>query len=242
MIYVTGDLHGYIGRVVRFCEHQGTARDDVLVVLGDAGINYWRDESDEDLKRVIADLPITLLCIHGNHEVRPQSIPTYEELSWSGGAVYREPEYPNVLFAKDGSIFDMEGRRTLVIGGAYSVDKPWRLRDGRLWFADEQPDEMIKADVEAALDRVAWEVDDVMTHTAPYSVRPLDAFISTIDQSTVDTSTEEWLDRIAAGLTFERWWSGHFHIDSYRPPFGFLFRQVHDHATGELVYHERDLT
>lgn len=32
-----------------------------------------------------------------------------------------------------------------------------------------------------------------------------------IDQSTVDTSTEQWLDEIERRLHYDRWYAGHFH-------------------------------
>lgn len=83
-------------------------RDDVLVILGDAGINYCLDESDEALKRELSELEVTLLCIHGNHEERPSEIPSYEEIPWRGGLVYAEPEFPSLLFAKDGEIYELE--------------------------------------------------------------------------------------------------------------------------------------
>jgi len=36
--------------------------------------------------------------------------------------VYREDKYPNLLVAKDGELNDFYGLKTLVIGGAYSVE------------------------------------------------------------------------------------------------------------------------
>ena len=53
-----------------------------------------------------------------------------------------------MLFARDGDIFIMDGTKHLVIGGAYSVDKYYRLENNLLWFADEQPSAEIKAYVE----------------------------------------------------------------------------------------------
>lgn len=32
-----------------------------------------------------------------------------------------------------------------------------------------------------------------------------------VDQSTVDTSTEQWLDEIEHKLHYGRWYAGHFH-------------------------------
>ena len=102
MIYVTGDTHRKFERVQDFCEKMKTSTDDVLIILGDAGINYHLDESDVNLKQVLSKLPITLFCIHGNHEARPHTIGSYKEITWRGGTVYIEPKYPNLLFAKDG--------------------------------------------------------------------------------------------------------------------------------------------
>lgn len=40
-IYITGDTHGKFGRIYNFCEKEGTAREDIMIILGDAGINYF---------------------------------------------------------------------------------------------------------------------------------------------------------------------------------------------------------
>lgn len=67
-------------------------------------------------------------------------------------AVYRsakvEEQYPNILFAKDGEIYNFHGKKVMPIGGAYSVDKYYRIRNGLPWFESEQPDEVIKEYVE----------------------------------------------------------------------------------------------
>ena len=41
-----------------------------------------------------------------------------------------EPEFPSLLFAKDGEIYDLDGCRAVAIGGACSVDKFYRLSGG----------------------------------------------------------------------------------------------------------------
>lgn len=65
----------------------------------------------------------------------------------------------------------------LVIGGAYSVDKYYRVSMGWNWFASEQPDEKIKSDVESALEQVHWKVDAVFSHTCPYNYMPTHLFL-----------------------------------------------------------------
>ena len=151
--------------------------------------------------------------IHGNHEIRPHHIPTYKSKQWNGGMVLYEEKYPNLLFAQDGEIFNMDGLTHLVMGGAYSVDKYYRLARGLHWFEDEQPDNEIKKRVEARLSELDWKVDIVMSHTCPTRYVPTEAFLPGLDQSTVDRSTEEWLDSIAERLDYKKWFCGHWHID-----------------------------
>jgi len=122
MIYYTGDTHGQSKRVLDFIvRHQLTA-NDAIVILGDAGLNYYgNDRGDKNYKRKLNDTGVTVFCIHGNHEKRPESLPYYKEYVWHDGKVYIEDDYPNLLFARDGEIYDMDGHQAIVIGGAYSV-------------------------------------------------------------------------------------------------------------------------
>ena len=123
MIYITGDTHRDFRCVRLFCETVESTINDILIILGDAGINYFGEPKDSILKQQLTELPITLFCIHGNHEMRPESIASYKETEWCGGTVYFEPEFLNLFFAKDGEIYEFAGKRCVVIGGAYSVDK-----------------------------------------------------------------------------------------------------------------------
>ena len=46
MIYVTGDTHGDFDRIAHFCARMNTKPSDIMIILGDAGINFfggWRD-------------------------------------------------------------------------------------------------------------------------------------------------------------------------------------------------------
>ena len=227
MVYYIGDIHGKVTKVLNAVKNCGITRNDVIVILGDAGINYGgNDRGDACVKRTLNDTGITIFSIHGNHERRPASIPTYKTKEWRGGTVWFEEDYPNLLFAKDGCIFDLEGRRTMVIGGAYSVDKFFRLETGAKWFPDEQPSPEIRIQVENALEAEGWQIDQVISHTCPAKFTPIEAFIPWLDQSTVDRSTEEWLDAIEDKLTYQRWLCGHWHIDKAVGDFRFVMEDV----------------
>ncbi len=223
MFYITGDTHGDFDRVFDFCEEYETTTEDVLIILGDAGINFGLNDRDTRLKAELSELPITLFCVHGNHEERPFMIDTYEEKAWKGATVYWEEDYPNLLFAKDGEIYDFEGKQCIVIGGAYSIDKYYRLRNGLPWFETEQPSEEIKDYVEAQLDKVDWQVDCVFSHTVPQPYEPTWAFIPGYNQDTVDKSTENWLAWIEENLSYEKWYAGHYHVESQEGPIRIMF-------------------
>ncbi len=213
MIYVTGDTHGKFQRITDFCEHEKTSCEDIIIILGDAGINYSGWVLDREKKELLKTLPITLFCIHGNHEQRPDTIDSYAEKRWHGGIVYWEEDYPNLLFAKDGEIFDLDGKQTIVIGGAYSIDKMIRVIYGYGWWADEQPSDEIKRYVEEQLENRDWKIDVVLSHTVPLKYEPREMFMTGVDQSSVDKSTEEWLDWIEEKLEYQKWYCGHYHTE-----------------------------
>ena len=215
MIYYTGDIHGSTHEIINFCRRFNPTSDDVIIILGDVGANYYGDERDDEFKEAFVKLEPTILCIHGNHEIRPGNIPTYQIKEWNGGAVWYEEKYPNILFAKDGEIFNIEGIKHIVIGGAYSVDKFYRLTYGYGWWDDEQPSEEIKQYVEQQIKEKEFDV--ILSHTCPYKYEPVETFLPGIDQSTVDTSTEEWLNKIEEMADYKAWYCGHFYFQVSHP-------------------------
>lgn len=227
MLYITGDTHGDFSRIFTFCKNSELEpQRDNLIILGDAGINYSGDERDIFLKNQLARLPITLFCIHGNHEMRPEGITSYEKSTFSGGTVYVEAAYPNILFAKDGEIYDLCGSKAIVIGGAYSVDKFYRIARGLRWFEDEQPSQEIRERVEDRLKSVDWEIDTVLSHTCPLKYEPTEMFLKGINQSVVDKSTEKWLDTLENRLKYNRWMCGHYHTEKRIDKLIFLYKSI----------------
>jgi len=200
--------------------------DDVIVILGDVGINYFGGVEDQNFKRLLSRLEVILLCIHGNHEMRPESLKTYEEADRFGGVIYHEPEFPYLLFAKDGEVYELDGKRCIAIGGAYSVDKDVRIANDWGWWPDEQPSDEIKERVEARLDTEKWNIDIVFSHTCPYKYIPHEKHIPGIDPRTVDNRTEKWLDTIEDKLTYSRWYCGHFHTEKVVEKMRFMYKDV----------------
>lgn len=227
-VYLTGDTHREFYRIQEFCERMETTTEDIMIILGDAGINYYCDHRDNNLKNELSKLPITLFCIHGNHEERPYLTGNYEEKEWHGAIAYIEEAYPNLIFAKDGEIYDFNGKKAIAIGGAYSIDKYYRLRNGWQWFESEQADEATMDYVEKQLEACHWQVDYVFTHTVPVEYEPTWAFIPGYDQSRVDKTMEKWLQSIADNLDFEKWYAGHYHVESDEDGVRIMFEEYEE--------------
>lgn len=227
MIYITGDTHGSYSKIVDFSSLNNLGPMDIIIILGDTGLNYYGDERDTKKKaKVSKKIFAKLAFVHGNHDIRPENIATYQQLTWYGGVVYQEKDFPNLIFLKDGEIYNFDGNKTIVAGGAYSIDKDYRLAKGYNWFADEQPSPKIKYKVEQALSENKWTVDRVLTHTCPLKYVPQEALFASVDQTKVDKSTEQWLDNIENKLNYNLWFCGHYHIDKCIDKIRFLFNDI----------------
>ncbi len=225
MTYITGDKHGDYTEVYSFCEKYKTTKKDTLIVLGDAGINYYLNKKDIPLKETLQKTNITFFCIHGNHEERPENIQTYKTKIFNEGIVYYEEEYPNILFAKDGEIYNFNNKKVLVIGGAYSVDKFYRLAMHYNWFESEQPSNQTKEKVLNIIDKIK-HIDVVLTHTCPYKYLPREMFLSFINQEKVDNTTEHFLDKVEEKLDYNIWYCGHYHTDKKVDKIRFMFHDI----------------
>lgn len=213
MIYITGDPHGDIHPLKALCKEISPKKDDVIIVLGDFGANYFFNYRDEQFKKSVEKLGVEFFIIRGNHEANPANINSFIEVELYGGKGFIEPDYPDIFYAKDGEIYTIENHTFLVLGGAYSVDKYYRLKRGWSWFSDEQ---ITKEEQIAFMEKLPSieKVDFVLSHTAPFSQVPTFLFLNQVDQSTVDSSMELFLDEVEKNLNYHHWFFGHYH-DNY---------------------------
>ena len=61
--------------------------------------------------------------------------------------------------------------------------------------------------------------------TCPFKYEPIEEFIPGIDQSTVDNSTEKWLDKIEERTDYIAWFCGHWHTNKRIDDMHFLFHK-----------------
>lgn len=232
---LTGDTHGMvetrISNIVRnlAISECGLDRSEVaVIILGDAGLNFYLNKTDEKKKKILANYGIRIYCVRGNHEERPENLGYKLEFDKDvGGDVYIDKVNPEIRYFQDGGIYWIEGHQTLIVGGAYSVDKWWRLRRADLTEQDNNPkmsgwfsDEQLTEDEKTAIDLVTLNesFDFVLTHTCPIAWEPTDLFLGCIDQSTVDKSMELWMDSLRKHIDWKIWCFGHYHADRLERP------------------------
>ena len=220
MIYITGDTHRDFSRLYGL---EMTSKD-ILIILGDAGINYCLNDEDIKIKEILKKLKVRLFCIQGNHEERPENISSYHEAEMFGGKVYIEDDYPNLIFAKNGELYNIDGKSVLVIGGAYSVDKEYRLLYGYKWFKDEQ---LSQYEMNNILDKYSGKnIDIILSHTCPYKYEPREVFMAGLDQSKVDKTMEHFLDEVEEKVNYKKWYCGHYHTEKQIDKLEFMFGRI----------------
>lgn len=224
MIYITGDKHGRFGDLLCYCTENNLNKRDIIIILGDAGINYHLNENDTKLKKVLKEFSVTFFCIHGNHEERPENLIGYKTKEFHKGIVYYEDEYPNILFAKDGEIYEFNKQKVLVIGGAYSVDKDYRIAHGINWFSSEQINDEVKEKILKLVENK--KIDVILSHTCPFKYEPTEMFLPFVDQSNVDRSTEMFLDKVEEKVKYKKWYCGHFHTDKEVDKVRFMYNDI----------------
>lgn len=240
MVFITGDTHGDFTRVFNFVRNKericSFAREkDYLIVLGDAGINYYLNGRDTKLKRKLAKLPLTLICIHGNHEERPQNIDSYElvnlEKGFLKGKFYFEPDFPNILFPAVGEIFQIYGQEYWHLGGAWSYDKLYRLEQTKAgnknfkWYESEQMTCIEKMYCLMKLDEISNKNITVLSHTCPLKYTPVEKFLNH-GVKTIDHSMEKFLDIIEDKLEYKNWYCGHWHTDKTIDKIRFVYEDI----------------
>ena len=83
MVLYTGDIHGDVTGIVHAIHRFSLRQDDVVVILGDVGLNYYgNDRGDLKRKKQLNAKGVPILCIHGNHEQRPATIDTYKAIAY----------------------------------------------------------------------------------------------------------------------------------------------------------------
>lgn len=230
-VFISADIHGDSRNLLSFItkerQKHSFYRKDTIILLGDSGFLFFLNDKDKRLKEKVNSYGVTIFNIRGNHDQRPslcmkESPELWHMEEYWGNQVYVENDYPYIKYALDEpAIYEIptiyeKNIKTLVLPGAYSVDKWYRLERGGIWNPYEQCDEKER---EKGLVLATSAFDLVLSHTCPVLYEPSDLFLPMIDQNTVDKTTEKWLNEIEKDLEYKLWTFGHFHSLRIYPPF-----------------------
>lgn len=217
------DTHGHVLERLKKIEYPFA--ETAIIILGDAGLNFYLNRTDKINKKMINNLGCRVYCLRGNHEERPENLnyPLINDVD-VGGMVYMEEEYPNIRYFIDGGNYTINNKSVLTIGGAYSVDKWFRLQRATAsnssfsgWFKDEQ---LTEQEMSLISDNIKGKYFDfVFTHTCPLDWEPTDLFLSGVDQSLVDKNMEKWLNQLKDIFDWGVWCFGHYHTDRLERPY-----------------------
>ena len=217
--FLTGDLHANITRFKNLDKTIQKNAEVGIIVLGDAGFNYTMDVNDSHLKNTLdKKYAFTIYCLRGNHEARPQNVPGMELVYDENvkGEIYMQPRWPKLRYFKDWGVYTIDDYKVAIVGGAYSVDKEYRLQNGLRWFEDEQLD--VDEMIHCTRDFTNQKIDLVLTHTCPINWEPSDLFLPSINQSKVDKTMELFLEELAQVFDWNVWCFGHYHGDRIERP------------------------
>jgi calcineurin-like phosphoesterase family protein len=191
MIMLLGDTHGNTNFVVDKAIPAAVGHNcDFIYQVGDFG--YWEHQiaGQEYLDAVNAELGmggVRMVFIQGNHD---KVSLIAEKYSMVDGFYFIRS---NIWYAPNGVTWSPDSGKTnfIALGGAYSVDKQWRLKQERamayksyspeiaemysnplsetLWFPEE---EMTDKDMDTILDGVTDRIDVILAHDKPTSSSP----------------------------------------------------------------------
>lgn len=263
-VYATGDIHGNVQPIIARIRIAGVGEGDTMILLGDNGLNFHGYEIDNGKKNgLVRKTKCDYFVIRGNHDERPEDvlilpenmvavtgnyngeyIPYAHYETYFGNRVMVEDKYPQIKYAIDGLIYDINGYKTMVIGGGYSVDKFYRLQNNWHWVENEMLSENEMETIWSNFE--SNHVDIILSHVAPRAFEPWvrKTFADEWNLPTwfsVDHTMENWMDKFLWSRNNEivLWYFAHYHADFNCGDIGvMLFEEII--PFGERITHEEE--
>ncbi len=223
MIYITGDTHGGVDMIKLSSKklkrsNISLTENDHLIITGDFGFPFTPDDLKEYEKKKgeysfwinwLKERPYKVLFVDGNHD-NHDWWSTQPVTEMFGGKVQIHPHAKNVIHLMRGEIYEIEGKKFFTFGGAASTDKAYRT-EGYSWWSAEEPscEEIDRAlnNLEAAGNKV----DHIITHTLPERII---WEVPMIRRFNMSCRTAQFLDTVLERVEYDKWFCGHFHIDT----------------------------
>ncbi len=127
-LFIAGDTHGNLRWWLTYLLPQARlARADAIVQVGDFG--FWEHEPSgveflDELDEAAADAGLIIYVLHGNHDNWSNVWLKYHRLTDSDEFVIVRS---HIRYIPQGHVWTWDGLRMRAFGGAYSIDKQYRL-------------------------------------------------------------------------------------------------------------------
>lgn len=165
-VLLLGDVHGDAGWFRLVCDKAERLGVDTILQLGDFG--YWEHRDGgaflDSCSDALAERSLDCIWIDGNHEnhtvLRRNYGPEGDRHEAAPGGFWRIR--PRLFYAPRGLRWEWHGATFVAAGGAYSIDKAYRV-EGSSWWPEET---LTDAEVEAIIGDGS-KVDVVVAHDAP---------------------------------------------------------------------------
>lgn len=161
MILLLGDIHGDFRVLQRAIDTANEVNATALIQVGDFGLyRSFGMNNEEKFKDVLTTSTVPVYFVDGNHDDCTRWT-TYTDVT----QIY--PELP-LHYVPRGTVMELDGRTIAFMGGAASIDKNIRLREGWHWDEMENisPYEVLRM-MDNAKDK---HIDMFITHCPPTSV------------------------------------------------------------------------
>lgn len=221
-LFVTGDTHGGLDMSKLNSRHfkcAGLTKEDILVIMGDAGFIWSNGAEEKFWQKFLNEKPWTTFCVLGNHE-NYDAIEQLPTVTFGGQECWKVSD--SIYYAKTGLIYDLCGKKCLVVNGADSHDifvNGKRYRTPHVsWWGQEQITEGQANFAINNVNSVGGTVDFVFSHTGGSNVCGFLGYEA--------TPSDIQLQKVLDTTIYQQHFCGHYHKDILTPSARILYDDV----------------
>lgn len=239
MIICSGDFHGNemhemtainTKAMKAYCTAKNVDYNDIKyhIILGDVGI-LFPNNFKEDMYNIefFDSKPFITLGVLGNHENYP-AIKSLELVDIGiGNPVWKVSE--KLYYLPRGKVYNIDGKKCLVLGGAVSLDKKWRTEFLDWWREEEWG--YIETENLLNFLKKENEFDYVFSHSAPAEAAPFLAKFKGFNDMPINIlkendSTVRLNTMVCSMIEFKHWYFGHYHVHFTEEKYSCLYKNL----------------
>ena len=224
-ILFSGDFHGNTAKELLLITKEALIRkyqqdkyDNIKyhIILGDAGFLWPGNEAREAIYYwAFSQRHFPVLSVIGNHDpvLGRKDLPEVD-IGIGNKVILIKKDKPFIAYLKRGRIYQIEGHKFLVLGGALSIDKEFQ-QDNGTWWKNEYWSEKEKRMLFNLLKKDN-NFDYVLSHTGPGHINSL--FLQHYgNRSLLDYFDEVTVlnEKVESLINCKQWFCGHWHRDKY---------------------------